>query len=186
MTKINLLISDFDGTLVDTFHANMAAYQEAFKECGFELSDEQYKVCFGFRFDKFMDYMHIYDNESREKIKKIKEKAYPKYFHFLKINASLLEFIKSFKFNGGKTAVASTARKKNLLNVLDYIGISDCFDLILTGEDVSEGKPNPEIYLKVLDYFHMKPEETLVFEDSNIGIKAAENAGISYIKVNIA
>ena len=72
------------------------------------------------------------------------------------------------------------------MNVLDYIGISDCFDLILTGEDVSEGKPNPEIYLKVLDYFHMKPEETLVFEDSNIGIKAAENAGISYIKVNIA
>jgi beta-phosphoglucomutase len=182
--KINLLISDFDGTLVDTFQANFAAYQEAFQQCGYKLSIEQYRACFGFRFDKFMDYMHIYDNDTRKKIKEIKGEVYPQYFHHLKINTSLLAFIKSFKINGGKTAVASTARRKNLMNALDYIEASNYFDLVLSGEDVSKGKPNPEIYLKVLEYFQMEPEEALVFEDSEVGITAAENAGISYIEIN--
>lgn len=185
MNKINLLISDFDGTLVDTFYANLAAYQKAFKECGYKLSAEQYKACFGLRFDKFMDSMQIHDNETRKKIKEIKSEVYPQYFHNLKVNTSLLEFIKSFKINGGKTAVASTARRKNLMNALDYIEASNYFDLILAGEDVSKGKPDPEIYIKVLEYFQMKPEEALAFEDSEIGIKATENAGISYIKINI-
>lgn len=81
--------------------------------------------------------------------------------------------------------MASTARRKNLMNALDYIEASNYFDLILAGEDVSKGKPDPEIYIKVLEYFQMKPEEALAFEDSEIGIKATENAGISYIKINI-
>lgn len=185
MNKINLLISDFDGTLVDTFYANLAAYQEAFKECGYKLSVAQYKACFGLRFDKFMDSMQIHDDETRKKIKEIKGKVYPHYFHYLKVNTSLLEFIKSFKINGGKTAVASTARKKNLMNALDYIGASNYFDLILAGEDVSKGKPDPEIYLKVLEHFQMKPEEALVFEDSEVGTEAAKNANISYIQISL-
>ncbi len=182
--KISLLISDFDGTLVDTFQANLAAYQEAFKECGYELTEEQYRERFGYRFDKFMDSMGICDMESRKRIKEVKGEVYPKYFHLLVVNITLLEFIKSFKANGGKTAVASTARKKNLMNALNHIGATGCFDLILAGEDVINGKPNPEIYLKVLEKFNMKPEEALVFEDSEIGMEAAAKAGISFIEVN--
>lgn len=184
MNKIKLLISDFDGTLVDTFQANLAAYQEAFKECGNNLTDEQYRECFGYRFDKFMDYIGIYDIETRKRIKEIKGEVYPKHFNLLKVNNSLLEFIKSFKASGGKTVVASTARKKNLMNALNYIGAADCFDLILAGEDVINGKPNPEIYLNVLSFFNMKPEEALIFEDSEIGMEAAKRAGISFIEVN--
>ena len=182
--KINLLISDFDGTLVDTFQANLAAYKEAFKECGYDLMSEQYKECFGYRFDKFMDYMGIDNIETRKKIKEIKGEVYPKYFNLLKVNTSLLELIKSFKASGGKTAVASTARKKNLMNALNYIGVTDSFDLILAGEDVINGKPNPEIYLNVLSFFNMKPEEALIFEDSEIGMEAAKKAGISFIEIN--
>lgn len=183
MSKIKLLISDFDGTLVDTFQANLAAYQEAFKECGNDLTPEQYKECFGYRFDKFMDYMEICDIETRKMIKEIKGEVYPKYFNLLKVNTSLLEFIKSFKASGGKTAVASTARRKNLMNALNYIDATNCFDLILAGEDVINGKPNPEIYLNVLSFFNMKPEEALIFEDSEIGMEAAKRAGISFIEV---
>lgn len=184
MNKIKLLISDFDGTLVNTFQANLAAYQDAFKECEYDLTAEQYRECFGYRFDKFMDYMGIYDIKTRKRIKEIKGEVYPQYFNLLKVNTSLLEFIKSFKACGGKTAVASTARRKNLMNALNYIDATDYFDLILAGEDVINGKPNPEIYLNVLSFFNMKPEEALIFEDSEIGIEAAKKAGISFIEVN--
>ena len=57
------------------------------------------------------------------------------------------------------------------------------FDAILTGEDVKEGKPNPEVYLSAMKMLDVTPNETIVFEDSDIGIAAAVNAGCNYIKV---
>ena len=52
---IRAIITDFDGTLVDTFDANLKAYQKAFGEVGVVLSEEKYRECFGFRFDRFME-----------------------------------------------------------------------------------------------------------------------------------
>ena len=60
-TEIELLISDFDGTLVDTFSANYMAYQKAFAEQGLCLSESQYRACFGFRFDEFMKEVGVVD-----------------------------------------------------------------------------------------------------------------------------
>jgi beta-phosphoglucomutase len=55
--------------------------------------------------------------------------------------------------------------------------------VIITGEDVKYGKPNPEVYYKSLNILNCSSEDAIVFEDSNIGCEAAENAGISYIKI---
>lgn len=59
MAQVKLLITDFDGTLVDTFEANFLAYQMAFDKYGLELTEQQYRDCFGFRFDDFMTHMGI-------------------------------------------------------------------------------------------------------------------------------
>lgn len=180
---IKILISDFDGTLVDTFEANLRAYQEAFDRCGLELQPDVYRNCFGYRFDRFMEALGIADPEIKTEIKRRKAACYPKYFEYLKVNKPLLEFIRAFHRAGYKTAIASTARRENLMNVLTYIGAADDFDLILAGEEVKEGKPAPEIYLKVLDYFDCQPFEALVFEDSEVGFQAARNAGINYVTI---
>ena len=90
-----------------------------------------------------------------------------------------------FRRCGGKTAVASTARGKNLLNALAHIGATGDFDLILAGEDVKEGKPSPEIYNTVMQRLGVLPDETLVFEDSSVGLQAAQAAGAHYIKINL-
>lgn len=63
------------------------------------------------------------------------------------------------------------------------MGIADVFDYVLAGEEVECGKPSPEIYEKVLQHFGISPDEALVFEDSEIGIKSAQNAGINYIVI---
>lgn len=180
---IKLLITDFDGTLVDTFEANFRAYQDAFRQCGLTLSAEDYRNCFGFRFDRFMDVMNIKDHDIRNKIRIRKANCYPRYFEYLKINTPLLEFIRAFRRSGHKTAIASTARRENLMNVLTYIHAVDAFDFILAGEEVREGKPSPEIYQKTLAYFNCHPSEALVFEDSEVGFQAAQNAGINYVTI---
>ena len=69
---IKLLITDFDGTLVDTFEANFRAYRQAFEAEGLELSREFYLQCFGFRFDRFMDAAAIADDDVRVRIREAK------------------------------------------------------------------------------------------------------------------
>ena len=183
--EIKLIITDFDGTLVNTFQANYHAYREAFSQVGLSLSEEQYRQCYGLRFDGFMESMGIDDADARKRIRAIKGECYPNHFGLLSANQPLLDFIRMFRKSGGKTAVASTARAKNLYNALKYIGATDDFDLILAGEDVKEGKPSPEIYNTVMSRMGMAPEQTLVFEDSDVGLQAASAAGAHYIKITL-
>jgi beta-phosphoglucomutase len=181
--EIKLIITDFDGTLVDTFEANLNAYQAAFESIGLKLTEEQYKACFGFRFEKFMDAVGIEDSAISHAIRTKKTEVYPGYFNLLKLNKPLHAFIQAFKWGGAKTAIASTARKENLLKVLNYLHIADSFDYIVAGEDVVSGKPNPEIFQNVMAYFGVQPENTLIFEDTEIGIQAAKASGANYIQI---
>ncbi len=183
--EIKLIITDFDGTLVNTFQANYHAYREAFAKVGLALSEEQYRQCYGLRFDGFMDKVGIADADVRKRIRTIKGECYTDFFGFLKVNQPLLDFIRMFRQGGGKTAVASTARGKNLTNALTHIGATGDFDLILAGEDVKEGKPSPEIYNTVMQRMGVSPDQTLIFEDSAVGLQAAQAAGAHYIKINL-
>lgn len=182
-TKIKLLISDFDGTLVDTFSANYMSYRKAFAEHGLYLSESQYRACFGLRFDEFMKEVGVVDMNISNRIREAKSVYYPSFFDCLNVNKILLRFIDMFHSVGGKTAIASTARRQNMLNVLTYIDVLDIFDYVLAGEDVSKGKPSPEIYQNVLNHFECQPYEAVVFEDSEVGVKAAIDAGINYVLI---
>lgn len=183
MAQVKLLITDFDGTLVDTFEANFLAYQKAFAMFGLELTEQQYRDCFGFRFDDFMSHMGINDNDAKNGIRLAKGDFYPLFFDKLIVNDPLLTLLKTFKNSGGLTAVASTARKENLMNALNFIDAADAFSLILTGEDVKQGKPNPAIYNKVLETLNVLPAEALIFEDSSVGISAANAAHVDYVQI---
>lgn len=183
MAQVKLLITDFDGTLVDTFEANFLAYQKAFAMFGLELTEQQYRDCFGFRFDDFMSHMGINDNDTKNGIRLAKGDFYPLFFDKLIVNDPLLTLLKTFKNSGGLTAVASTAKKENLMNALNFIDAADAFSLILTGEDVKQGKPNPAIYNKVLETLNVLPAEALIFEDSSVGISAANAAHVDYVQI---
>ena len=184
--QIKLLITDFDGTLVDTFKANYVSYREALERYGYNLTEKEYKECFGLRFDSFMKSVGIMEDDLKKRIREAKRLVYPKHFELLRINNTLLNFLRQFKERGGKIAIASTAARGNLMNALRYIGADKDFDIILAGEDVDVGKPDPEIYLKVIDKAGIDSEQALIFEDSEVGFRAAEAAGIRYIPVNLS
>ena len=180
---IKAIITDFDGTLVDTFEANLRAYQKAFGVVEMTLTAEKYRECFGYRFERFMMAMGVHDEAKTNKIREAKKAYYPLYFDFLKPNKALIGLIESFHAMGGKTAIASTARRENLMNVVNYLGIGDRFDLIFAGVDVKQGKPSPEIYLKTMEALKVQPEEALILEDSPVGIEAAKASGAYVLKV---
>lgn len=184
--QIKLILTDFDGTLVDTKEANFLAYREVLKEFGYTLTSEKYNTVFGLRLNEFMRYIGINDSERIEQIKVLKKNAYPNYFSYLRLNSALLHFIIKFRETGCKSGLISTAQRHNIINVLEYFEIVNHFDMIVSGDEILNAKPDPAAYIYAMKKSGCLPEETLIFEDSKTGLEAAHNAGSAYIKIDHA
>lgn len=178
---IKYIITDFDGTLVDTREANKKAYEQVFREAGYKFDAATYDTLFGLRIDDLCNKMNI-DPKDRVFIKRRKAEAYPSYFGTIKLNYALLNLLRLAKKNNIKIALASTASRKNIVNVLEYFGLQDLFNGIVAGEDVVNGKPAPDVYKSAMTTIGAEdPGEVLVFEDSEVGVAASQNAGIKNI-----
>ncbi|OGD95032.1 hypothetical protein A3B52_03240, partial [Candidatus Curtissbacteria bacterium RIFCSPLOWO2_01_FULL_41_28] len=101
----------------------------------------------------------------------------------LKTMPGLLQSLKLFKKNKFKIALASSGTKKYINVVLAKFKIADYFDVIVSGDDIKRGKPDPEIFSVAVKKLGLKPEETLVLEDATNGIEAAKSAGCKCIAV---
>ena len=122
-----------------------------------------------------IDYKKLYNE--REKI--FLDLVYKK----LKMMPGLLKSLKLIKENGYQIAIASSGTKKYINTVLDKFKIAGYFNVIVSGDDVRLGKPNPETYIVAARKLGLKPEETLVLEDATKGIKAAKAAKCKCIAV---
>ena len=184
---IKAFITDFDGTLANTFEANYASYKVAFKEeTGIDFDKQFYKDSFGLRIDDICHNLGINDQNIVKEIKKAKAIQYKSNTHLIEINSQLQSELMHFRNTGYRVVVATTATKENLTNVLKALNILYMFDIIITGDDVKKGKPDPEVYLKALEKLELNASEVVVFEDSESGIEAAHNAGIeNVIKIEI-
>lgn len=184
--QIRLIILDFDGTLAATEEANMQAYLLALREEGIELDTEEYRRrYFGMRCPEFLREIGITNEEDIDRVRRRKIELYPTQFSSVRLNEPLWNFVQDFRSQGGKVWVASTGQVENITNAMRYLGIEGRVDGILTSRDVVEPKPSPEVFLKVMEREGVTPAETLIFEDSLVGIAAAEASGANYVKVKL-
>lgn len=183
---IKLILLDFDGTLASTEDANMGAYLLALREEGIELDTEEYRRrYFGMRCPEFLRELGITDENDIDRIRRRKIELYPTLFDSVHLNEPLWNFAQDFRAQGGKVWIVSTGQKENIENVLRYLDIMDKVDGILTSSDVREPKPSPEAFLKAMEIEGVTPAETLIFEDSPVGIAAAKASGAAYFKVKL-
>ena len=182
---IRLILCDFDGTLVDTRMANALAYIETLREVGIELGVPEYLATyFGMRCNEFMTVMGITDPTERERLRLRKIELYPHYFHTLKLNEPLWQFAQSVRRQGGKLWIVSTGSPANINNVINHLGLQEGIDGIFSGLEIEHPKPAPDCFLEVMRREGCTPAETLIFEDSHVGLTAAEQSGAAYFKVS--
>ena len=180
MKDIHTVISDFDGTLVDTKQANVMAYKKAFEICDIPFDENMYKdKVFGLRFDDMCDKMNV-PLYMRERLHRIKTMTYPEFFDNIIVNKALYDKISRMHLSGIRTVLASTAAKKNIDSILEHFGIGYIFDEVIDGSMVKKGKPDAEVYIKALN--GVDPENVIVYEDSDVGVMAATAAGIKNIE----
>nr|WP_284711301.1 HAD family phosphatase [Brevibacterium sp. XM4083] len=81
-------------------------------------------------------------------------------------------------------AVASNGRSADVRGLLDRAGLLDCFDAIVTIDDVDDGKPSPDVYLRAAHDLGLDPRVAVAFEDSPVGSQAAAAAGCTVVGIN--
>lgn len=184
--QVKLIILDFDGTLADTASAHLQAYIRALKEEGIALSAEEYRRrFFGMRYPEFMRSLGLTDEAQIERVRRRKIELYPTLFDSIGLNIPLWNFVQSCRQEGCKVWIASTGQWDNICNAMRYLGIEGMVDGVLTSNDVARPKPSPDIFLKAMQVEGVTPSETLIFEDSEIGLEAARASGAAYFKVKL-
>ena len=108
----------------------------------------------------------IYRNEFREQLKPVE---------------GLLDLLAACKAEGIKCAIGSSACKENIEFIIGLFGLSDYIDAWCCEDDVTFGKPDPEVYLKSIAKIGLSPEECVVFEDATAGITAGNRAGCKVV-----
>lgn len=180
---MKLVMVDLDGTLFDTRRVNYQSYAKAMEEFGYSLDYNYYcDECNGKYYMDFLPQITTSDTGVLRQIHKRKCELYREYLDSVVINDKLIDILSSVK-KEYRIALVTTASKTNTFDILDRFGLGDFFDLILTREEVNFSKPNPEGFIKAMKYFEAKPEECIVFEDSDIGVMAAERTGAAVFVV---
>ncbi len=93
-----------------------------------------------------------------------------------------IDLIKNFKKASLKIAVISSS--KNCLHILKKVNLVDLFDVIIGGNDITKGKPDPEIFFTAARKMSISPGECVVFEDAVLGVEAAKRAGMKCVGVD--
>lgn len=186
MEHIKLILLDFDGTLVDTRQANAHAYIEALKQVGIEITYKEYlERFFGVRCMEFLHMVGISDEMEIAHVRQLKINLYPKYFDSVTLNTPLWEWCQMMRRMGAKVWIVSTGHIDNIRNVMNHLNINNGIDGIITGDDVTNPKPAPDCFLMAMKSVGASPRETIIFEDSTVGLQAAEASGASFVRVKL-
>jgi len=183
LKKDKVALFDLDGTLFDTSMVNYHSYKDALNQFGYDLSYDFYlKEFYGKVYSHFLPLIIGQNNPDLKNIHSLKKELYPKKLIFAQKNEFLFDIITALK-PSYHTGIVTTASRKNTTEILDYFKVRELFDLIITQEDVQESKPSPEGYLKAMNFFNVSSENTIIYEDSEVGLQAAKASGARILKV---
>lgn len=176
---------DMDGVIVDSAEAHFKSWREAFAARGTTYTEEQFRAFFGSRDDHIIrEVMGSVPQETLEEIAEEKEQRYRDLVRGrVKVFPGVLPLLRAMKHGGYPVALGTSAPRENVDAVLTELELSELFDVIVSGADVSEGKPSPEIYLKAAERLGVPPHDCVVFEDAPLGVAAAMRAGMKCVAV---
>ncbi|QYR22294.1 HAD family hydrolase [Paenibacillus sp. sptzw28] len=179
---IEAVVFDFDGLIRDSETFEFYSFQELLTEYGIELPLELYSARIGGHYNSFDPYEHLQQSLGkvldRELLRKQRRDKYDKLIINQKARPGVQQYLEDAENLGLKIGLASSAPREWVLTNLEELELMSYFACIRTHEDAIKVKPDPELYLQVLDYFGVKPVNAIGFEDSPNGAKAAKDAGM--------
>lgn len=178
---------DLDGTLIDSSEWHWLAWKEILHAEGYPFTYEEFQRDFGRRNDELLvQYFGCDADPARlADIGDRKEARYRRYVedHGVVILPGVEDWLGFLGESGWQQAVATSAPRENLGIILDVSGLALAFDAVVAREDVSRGKPDPEVFLKAAALLEVDTTRAIVVEDAPAGVEGAHAAGMIAIGV---
>jgi HAD superfamily hydrolase (TIGR01509 family) len=180
-------IFDWDGVLIDSSAYHEAAWERLAKERGLPLPDGHFKRGFGMKNEVVIPKILQWGDQPGlvQELSLRKEALYREII--LERGISTLpgarEWLEQLRENGVPCIIGSSTHRLNIEVTLQVLGLKDFFVSIVSAEDVSHGKPDPEVFLVAASRIDRPPAQCVVFEDALVGIEAAHRGGMKVVAV---
>jgi HAD superfamily hydrolase (TIGR01509 family) len=180
--KIKAILFDMDGVLIEAKEWHYEALNRALKLFGMPISRFEHLTSFdGLPTLRKLEMLtlerglpkelHVFINEMKQKftMEIVHARCKPMFIHEYALS--------NLKYKGFKLAVCSNSVRNTVETMMQRSALSVYLDFIMSNEDVCRGKPDPEMYVRSMEHFALKPTECLIIEDNENGIKAAQASG---------
>ena len=181
------IIFDMDGTILDSMHIWGDITRNFMNSIGRTVTQEYLDAIAARSINDAARYTVEKFNlqmTPEQLIKRILDEAGGHYYNTLLLKPFAKEFIKKMHRKGVKMCIATASDKNLAIAALKRNGVLDCFEFVLTNDDVGKGKTEPDIYLKAAEMLSADISDVAVFEDAAHCVKTAKKAGFTVIAVN--
>lgn len=179
------VIFDVDGVLVDSYNAHYESWQLFCAERGLEMTHEQFIATFGRTSREIIRELWHDRVASEAAVAELDDRKEALFRDLLTRDFPALDgaaqLIDQLHAAGVPLAVGSSGPPENVDLVLDALGRRDAFGGIVTGEDVTRGKPDPQVFLLGAERLGASPPQCVVIEDAPVGVAAAHAAGMKCV-----
>lgn len=176
------VIFDMDGVLVDSYRAHFESWQMLCREQGLRMTESDFVATFGRTSREVIRHLwgdHAFDDRTIAALDDRKEALFRELLRqdFPAMDGAVA-LIDCLRDAGFRLALGSSAPRENVDVVLEQLARRDAFQAAVTGNDVTRGKPDPQVFLLGAERLGLPPASCLVIEDAPLGVTAARAAGM--------
>ena len=183
---IRAIVFDFDGLILDTEEPVYRSWLEVYREHGEELPFERWVEIVGSTTGSFHPQHHLEERLGRSLTREVLDRRIGRRTELILAQSLLpgvVQHIESAKAIGLKLGVASSSTRDWVSGHLERLGILDSFDCVRCRDDVANAKPEPDLYIAVIECLGVLASETIAIEDSPNGVLAAKRAGLRCVAI---
>jgi beta-phosphoglucomutase len=182
--KALAVIFDMDGVLVDSYHAHFESWLALARLCGFEFTEQDFATTFGRTSRDII--AHFWGaGLPEQRIAEMDARKEALYRDIIARDFPAMdgarELIGALHEAGFRLAVGSSGPPENIEVTMQGLGLPDCFSATVTGQDVTRGKPDPQVFLTAAERLGVPPGRCAVVEDAPAGVEAANRAGMASV-----
>jgi HAD superfamily hydrolase (TIGR01509 family) len=186
---IKAVLWDLDGTLVDSAEFHWQAWRDVMAEDGSPVTHEQFVHSFGKRNDLILSGW-LGENADPDRMRRLSEEKESRFralvrAHGIEPLPGVREWVARLHAEGWRHAIATSAPRLNLDALADAMQMRRFFGAGVAAEDVTHGKPDPEVFMLAASRLGAEPHEAIVVEDAPTGIEAGRRAGMRTVGVSL-
>ncbi len=173
------VIFDMDGVLVDSADAHLHSWQKLAEEINATVTAEQFAATFGRQNRDIIPL--LFGDVSDHRLRDLGDRKEELYRELVRgcvpAVPGAVELVRGLHEAGMRLAIGSSGPLQNLELILDEMALRECFDVIVSADDVTRGKPDPQVFLLAAKRLSCPPFRCVVVEDAPSGVQAARSAG---------